>query len=358
MREQAWNEEHDVFTEGDDLFDAMLADIANAQSVILLEMYIFKEDRVGGQFVTALLQAADRGLSIQVRLDALGSGRVFSQATVHHLLERGIAFTWGGKWNWQHPLRYQRRNHRKLLVIDDRIAYVGGFNIGEDSSFRFSGSARWRDTHIRLTGPIAKQAAELFRSYRNTDACAEEKWFGHSLLMSNYGRRCRYRLRCLFNGRFRNASARIWLTTPYFVPDRRTQRLLMQAGERGIDVRLLLPGKSDVPVTQWAARMSYARLARSGVRIYEYAPRFLHAKTVVIDDDWCTIGTSNFDYRSFFQNYEMNFVSNSGEINRHLSEYFKEDLKHSKEIKLRNSDRLEIVKIFQKLIAHIARKYL
>ncbi|MCP5399940.1 phospholipase D-like domain-containing protein [Novosphingobium malaysiense] len=356
--QQRGNEDFHLFTEGDDLVDAMLADIAISQSEILLEMYIFKEDGVGRQFVTALLQAAARGVSIQIRLDALGSGRVFTQATASKLRECGVAFSWDNQWNWWHPLRYQRRNHRKLLVIDERIAYVGGFNIGEESSFRFSGAARWRDTHVRLMGPVAKQAAVLFRSYRNTNACGEERWFGHSLLMSNYSRRCRYRLRCLFNGRFGNARSKIWLTTPYFVPDSRTERLLMKAAGRGIDVRILLPGKSDIPVTQWAARMSYARLARSGVRIYEYAPRFLHAKTIVIDDDWSTVGTSNFDYRSFFQNHELNFVSISDDINGCLSKYFEGDLMRSKEIDLHSLENIGIANIFQRLIAFFARKYL
>ena len=130
----------------------------------------------------------------------------------------------------------------------------------------------------------------------------------------------------------RQATSRIWVTTPYFVPDRRLQRLLCRAATRGIDVRLLVPGKNDVRLAQWAAHAAYAQLLASGVRIFEYIPRVLHAKTMLVDGRWAAIGTANMDYRSFFVNDEINFVDNEGSLNRVLDALFLIDLADSAEV--------------------------
>ena len=152
-------------------------------------------------------------------------------------------------------------------------------------------------------------------------------------LVSNHTRTCRHQIRCLYSEAFASARERIYLTTPYFVPDLLTQQRLMNAARRGIDVRLLVPSRSDVPITRWAAHAFYGELMAAGVRIYEYLPRMLHAKTVVIDGRQCaTLGTANLDYRSFFLNYELILVMKGTRQCALLEQHFLEDLSESQQI--------------------------
>lgn len=320
-----------LFTEGDDLYVAMLASIRSARDSVRMESYIFSDDEVGWQFTRALVERAAAGLDVRLHLDAAGALGSSSRVMEHHLRERGVSLRWFHRWSWRHPLRYNRRNHRKLLIVDDQVAYVGGFNIHRQSSRRLYGDARWRDTHAAITGALVDDATRLFDTF----------WHGHRhwmpaqrgrlalTLVSNNTRTCRHRIHCLYSDAFAGARERIFLTTPYFVPDLLTQQQLIRAARRGIDVRLLVPSKSDVPITRWAAQAFYDALMAAGMRIYEYQPRMLHAKTVVIDGDWAAMGTANLDYRSFFLNYELVLASGEPGFCAQLEQHFLNDLTES-----------------------------
>jgi len=316
-----------LYVEGDELCEAMLADIAAARSDVRLESYIFASDEVGVRFAAALAAAAQAGRRVVLRADAAGSWDVFSAASEQALRLAGVQVVRSRRWSWRRPFKFQRRNHRKLLVVDETVAYLGGFNLHRQISRLAFGEARWRDTHARMEGPIVRDAVELFDSYaarRPRLRIAPDLY-----LLPNRGLKGRMLLHRLYRVRFAHARRRIWLSTPYFVPDGASTRALMRAAKRGVDVRVLVPGKSDVRIVQWAGRAAYAPLLRAGVRIYEYQPRMMHAKTVVVDDDWATIGTSNFDYRSFFINDELNAVFGSGEIVDALARQFEQDLAES-----------------------------
>jgi cardiolipin synthase len=324
-----------VYAEGDLLFQAMLADLQAATRSIRLESYIFASDAVGAAFVSALLKAAQRGVSVALRTDHAGSFFTLARADIRRLRNNGVDFHWSRRWTPRHPLTFNQRNHRKLLIVDDQVVYLGGFNIHAPSSLRLQGPSRWRDTHLRFVGPLAAAAAEIFDSCRE-DAHEPVKGppaVGMTQLIPNSSPRCRHVWRCALHDALQEARTRIWVTTPYFVPDRRLQKQLCDAAARGIDVRLLVPGKSDVPMAQWAARAAYARLLTCGVRIYEYLPRVLHAKTMLVDDRWAAIGTANMDYRSLFVNDEINLVDREGGLNHALCELFTADLAESQEIR-------------------------
>lgn len=312
----------------------MLSDIANAGHSIRLESYIFSSDSIGRRFITSLCGAARRGVAVSVRADLAGSWSTLTRADLSTLKEAGARFRWSRPWSWRRPFTINRRNHRKLLVIDETLGYVGGFNLHAAGSLGAYGVSRWRDTHIRFVGALAGAAARLF------DACSEDlpahrvrtaEVEGISLIPSR-SRSCRHQLRCALHDAIEGARSRIWVTTPYFVPDSRTQVMLCRAGRRGIDVRVLTPAKSDVAIAQWAARASYARLLAYGVRIFEYEPRMLHAKTMLTDGQWASIGTANLDYRSLFANDEINLVDQGGKINEALAIHFELDLSQSREI--------------------------
>ncbi|MDZ7827752.1 MAG: phospholipase D-like domain-containing protein [Gammaproteobacteria bacterium] len=323
-----------VFVEGDVLFDAMLADIASAQRSVCLESYILSDDAVGREFLEVLAECSRRGLDVRVRVDALGSWLGFSGRSARRLKASGVRFVWSRVWQWRKPWLFHRRNHRKLAVIDDRVAYLGGFNITALNSRRVCGDARWRDTHVRVSGPLAGMARRAFESFRTGDLSWQSEGNRHGMaLLTNHARSSRHRLYSWLQDRCDAARERVWLTTPYFVPDSRTQRALCRAARDGVDVRVLVPGKSDVPLVQWAARAAYSRLLAAGIRIHEYQPRVLHAKTLVVDRDWSTVGTANLDYRSLFINFELNLAAECRSLNAILASQFEQDLEESIEVR-------------------------
>jgi len=348
------------FIEGDDLYQAMLADIASAQKRIQLESYIFADDETGRRFAAALIERAQAGVDVRVHIDAAGSLFLVSRRLVRDLRKHRVWLRRFHRWSWRKPLRYNRRNHRKLLVVDEKYAYLGGFNIHKESSQAAFGPDRWRDTHVRFEGLMAAQAAQLFDRFWQGD----RRWMppltanAHSELMPNHSRGCREQLRCIFIDMLTHAEHSIHLTTPYFVPDRRTQRLLKAAANRGADVRLLVPRKNDIKLARWAAQAAYAGLLESGIRIYEYLPRMLHAKTIVVDSNYATVGTANLDYRSFFLNYELNLFTRDPVFCSKLQAQFYTDLEAAEEINpTKWSRRFWGGRLFE-LIGWMARRWL
>lgn len=321
------------FTEGDALYEHMAHSIRNAQRSIRVEYYMFAPDEVGWQFAELLVAKAAEGVSVWVHLDAAGSFFWSAGGLGRYLRKHHIHVRWFHRWSWRQPLRYNRRNHRKMLIIDGKELYLGGYNIHRDSSYKVVGAQRWRDTHVRTTGALAREAAELFDHFWRGGHYWEPKpTHFDSMLVPNHTRNCRHTLRCLYTEYIAAAKKYIYLTTPYFVPDLFTQQALIKAANQGVDVRLLVPHKSDVLLTQWAARAAYASLLKAGVRIYEYLPRVLHAKTAVIDGTWGTVGTANLDYRSLYLNYELNFVTHTPALCAELERQFLLDLQEAEEI--------------------------
>jgi len=245
-------------------------------------------------------------------------------------------------------------------AIDAREAYVGGFNLHRESSRAAFGPGRWRDTQVRMSGALAEEAAALFDAFWN----GHHRWPAGvargtgDALVPNDSRVCRHQVHCLYLRLLRGAERRLYLTTPYFVPDHGTQNELVQAARRQVDVRLLLPGKSDVPITQWAAHAAYSTLLSGGVRVFEYQPRMLHAKTAVIDGAVATVGTANLDYRSLFVNYELNLFSGSDTLCAALESQFLADLAESKEVKARDWSRRAWPRLVAESVGWMARRWL
>jgi len=323
-----WN----VYVEGDELYDAMVDAIGTARFSVRMESYIFCDDVVGRRIAEAVKERARRGCDVHLRVDYAGSRWDLSDALVGELKAAGVRFEWSHRWQWSRPWAFHRRNHRKLLIIDGAVAFVGGFNIHANSSFRAVGASRWRDTHVRFTGPAVAHAIEIFDGAGRARQSLRHRLQSLSLIPEST-LHCRRRLRCEIDRAFRSARQRIWLTTPYFVPDSRLRRRLVAAAQRNVDVRVLTPAKSDVPLAQWAARALYSGLLRHGVRVYEYQPRVLHAKTLLVDEAWASVGTANLDYRSLFINAEVNLVTSDASFCEVLAQQFLVDVAAAHEIK-------------------------
>lgn len=323
-----------LFFEGDELYAAMLRSIAGARISVWMECYLFASDEIGWMFARALAERAEAGVDVRVHLDAAGGLGRTSDAMVAFLREHRAQVQWFHRWSWRDPWRYNRRNHRKLLVVDDALAYVGGFNIHRESAQTIVGETRWRDTHAAIDGPLAAQAAALFemswqgRCDRSHAPCRVDL----PALLPNHNRSCRQRIRCLYAEWVAAARQHIRVTTPYFVPDLRLLRRLAASARRGVEVVLLVPRHSDVTLAQWAARAFYGRLIKAGVHVYEYLPRMLHAKTMVVDGRRAVVGTANLDYRSLHLNYELLFATEQADVCAQLDRQFEDDVAQSERI--------------------------
>ena len=323
------------FVEGDALYAAMLDDIRRASGQVRMETYIYAADEIGQAFAEALIERARVGCKVHLRIDAIGSFDTMSAELAAQLQAGGVRLEWCRRWNWRRPFEFHRRNHRKLLVVDQHCCYLGGFNLHRQASQQHFGSARWRDTHVRLTGSLVARAIEAFDEYGRAPL-RRRPWRqlrgAEGYLVPNLGLRRRFLLKRLLTRYFRGARRRLWLATPYFVPPAAIQRAMIHAVRRGADVRVLVPRHSDVPLAQWASRAAYARLLAKGVRIFEYLPRMLHAKTALIDDEWSMVGTANLDYRSLLINDELVLLSDAPALHLQLEADYLADLGESEEI--------------------------
>lgn len=331
--------EVDIYTRGADAFAAMASAVLNAEREVLLESYIFKDDRLGKAGAEILRGAAERGVAVKVLADAVGSWGTHA-AFWTHLGEHGIEVRLFHTL-LRNPLYQGVRDHRKILVVDRRIAFTGGMNIGDEYVVGTGETPAWRDTHARVVGTPAWEMAVVFN----------EGWVragGHSLelpaLEATLHPGIRVQVLDSRPGRGHVESAavlgaiagaarqRLWITNSYFAPRRAVVGLLAAAVRRGVDVRLLLPGKTDVALVRHAGHGLYASLLAAGVRLWEYQPSVLHAKTLMADNYVAVVGSSNLDYRSFRFNAECNLLMLGDAPGGALARAFEEDLGSSVEI--------------------------
>lgn len=356
--EQELPSQETVFFNGSEHFNALINDINNATTSIDLETYIFQRDKLGDRIVDALIAAAHRGVQIRLLVD--GAGTPYWAGGYARKLERaGIQtrvfhpFPWQF-WNWSRSvvklpfilkglylcLTVNLRNHRKVCIVDHTITYIGSTNITISHLPKADGGNGWRDTTVRITNINTNTLETAFESAWSQRSIKERlrEIFKHirkdPIIRLNY---TRHRRRILFKNLLRKmqqCKKRIWITNAYFVPDNFLLRTLREAAKQKIDVRILLPKKSDVMVMTWTSSTFYYNLLKSGVRIFEYLPSNLHAKSLILDD-WMTIGSSNLNHRSLLHDLEVDVNIRNPKSKEKIVTQFLEDLKHSKEIHLK-----------------------
>jgi cardiolipin synthase len=329
----------EIYSRGDAAFAAMFRVVQEARREVLLESYILKDDATGREFARELTNAARRGVSVRVLADGFGS-LATRRAFWNELRGNGV------EARLYHPLwalRYLKfRDHRKVLVADRRVAFTGGMNIGDEyGSSLLPRSHVWRDSHGRVEGPAAWEMAVVFEEgWRRAggapiglDPLTETEAPGARVLIldSRPGRGAQ-EVAAMMTAISGAARRTLWLTTAYFAPRHRAIGILGGAARRGVDVRLLVPGRSDVPVVRHAGHGFFSSLLSRGVRIFEYGPAILHAKTLVADGLLSMVGSSNLDFRSFEWNAECNFVILHPETAERMEAQYQEDLSHSQEI--------------------------
>lgn len=334
-----------LLRDGAEAFPAMLEAIDAARSRVLLEMYWFDTDRVGVQFRDALLRAHERGVEVLVLYDAVGSLGLSAQF-FHPLREPEQVRVYNPLAPWRSRLsRLSRRDHRKLLIVDD-VAFTGGINLAEPWLPSDDKTAPWRDDAVAVRGPaVAVLAASFHTTWQSLDEASTgasappaipTAWaeVGSARVAVLAQSLTRHR-RALFNAYFArvmSARRRIWIANAYFLPNGRMSRGLRHAALRGVDVRILVPGRSDVEIVRHASRSVWGRLLRAGARIFEFQPSVLHSKTAVIDGEWSTIGSFNLDYLSYASNLELNVSVLDREFAATVERSFELDWQRSQEV--------------------------
>ena len=325
---------------------AMKAAIARARDHVNLETYILEEGGVADEFARLLEKKAGEGVKVSVLYDRVGS--LGTPREYFDRLEKAGIHTCAFN-----PVRevskVNNRDHRKILVVDGRVAFTGGVNVSEAYSTSSRSMRRrheneekkakegWRDTQVRVEGPVVAQFQRSFLDAWVLQDCGpalEAKYF--PALGPRGGNRARLVQADPHAGESETygeilkaigaAKGRVWLSFGYFVPDPRTKQALMDAGRRGVDVRLMLPGFSDFWAPVYAGRSHYADLLGAGVRIYEWRDALMHAKTAVIDSHWSSVGSTNLDWRSFVHNYEADLIVEDAAFARQMEKRFQLDL--------------------------------
>lgn len=297
-----------LYSYGQDLYDAMLAAIDAAQETIFLETFIWKGDAIGQRFKEHLARKAAAGVEVYVIFDRFGN-LVVPRAFKHFPEPIQVLEHWELNLPWYalDPRRYAV-DHRKILVVDGTVAFVGGYNLG------LVYATEWRDTHLRVTGPEAADFAQEFVDFWNRNV-ARSRRIGHRFarrfeatigLWTNDAMRLIFPIRDLYISAIERAEKRIYITNAYFIPDRVLLSALIDAARRGVDVQILVPWQSNHVAADWAARGYFETCLRAGIRIFAYQHYMIHAKTCTIDGEWSTLGTANLDRLSEIGNYEIN----------------------------------------------------
>jgi len=352
--------EAQLLVDGPKTHQAMFAAMERARDHINLETYILEDGEIGERLARLLEKKIGQGVKVNVLYDSVGSINTPS-AYFDRLRELGVEVCEfnpvnpakaGGGWE------LNNRNHRKILVVDGRVAFTGGINI----SSAYSAGSRsnrpesqvkpgeesprgWRDTHVRAEGPVVTRFQRLFLDGWALEDCGpavEANYFPRletkgektmRVLSSDPGTEKSEMYGALLSA-IGSARQRVWLTFGYFVPDPQTRQALIDAARRGVDVRLVLPGFSDFWAPIYAGRSHYSDLLAAGVRIYEWREALLHAKTAVVDSVWSSVGSTNLDWRSFVLNYEADLVVYDAAFARELERLFRQDVQASAEVTL------------------------
>src|SRR5436190_8131662 len=335
----------ELLANGDEYFPAMLKAIGAARQTVNFASYILHSDEVGRQFRDAFCERAKAGIEVRILLDGIGSSWSLDNSDVRMMREAGCKFA------YYHPTaswridRTNRRSHRRVLVIDGRVAFTGSVGFARRWGGHAQDKDHWRDTQMRIEGPLVAKLQAAF----------EEHWvktFGESLSggaqfpqlpaagdlkaqLVTWHSFSMAPIPLVQATAFAGAEKRIWITNPYCTPTDDQVDLLVKAVWRGVDVRLLLPGKNnDQPLTKSAGRAAYGRMLEGGVKIFEYQPTMIHEKAMVVDGLFSMFGSSNFDARSSEINEELDVVVQDENFSRQMENIFEKDLQQSREYTL------------------------
>ena len=303
-----------LLIDGHATFDAIFAAFETAEDYILAQFYIIHDDEIGQRFQEALMAAARRGVRVYLLYDEVGSYKL-PRAYKKTLEEAGVEVSsFSSSRSWLGRFRLNFRNHRKIVVVDGRWAAVGGLNVGDEYLGRDEKLSPWRDTHVALEGPVVQgvQLSFVRDWYYGCEAIPDVQWEPtpapanrEALVLASGPADELETCGLLYTHSIESAEERVWIATPYFVPDGRVLGALQLAALRGVDVRILMPRQSDSIFFKYVPYAYLPDVERAGVKVFLHEPGFMHQKVLLVDDDYAAVSTANFDNRSFRLNFEV-----------------------------------------------------
>ena len=337
----------DVLTNGPSFYPAELEAIRNATQSVNIEAYIFQKGKIADQYISALTERARAGVKVNLVIDSFGSAGT-TKRYLATLLDAGGKVGWYNGPSWHRLMHLDNRTHRELMIVDGRVGFIGGAGIADQWYSGTKGHPRWRDSAVRIEGEAVCNLQATFAE--NWLAASGEVLMGEAYFpslrnenplvamvvnsTSTVGGGTRARI--LFQLLLASARESISITTPYFLPDRSLMKELCRAVDRGLRVRILVPGrKSDHMVTRSTSRAGYGELLKAGAEVYEYQPSMIHAKVLCIDNLWVVVGSTNFDNRSFGINDEVNLALRDENIAMRFENDMAFDLEQSRRISLK-----------------------
>ncbi len=330
----------DVLKNGDAIFPPMLAAIDNAKSSVALVTFVYWKGDIAERFARALSNAAQRGVDVMVVLDAVGAAPMPSKL-VTEMEEAGCDVRWfRPKATWR-VWRTSHRTHRKLLIVDYEVAYTGGVGIAEEWCGDARDPSEWRETHLEIRGPAVRDlwgafagnwiemTGELPTKWHDTPPCDPEG-DARVLVVRSTASIGWSESASMFRALLAIAVKRVWIATPYFVPDDKTIDQLCRLAREGVDVRVLVPGEhTDKEIVRLTSELVMGSLLEAGVKIYEFAPTMMHAKILIVDDDISCVGSANLNQRSLRKDDEVSAVISSPAVTAELDGHFRADLARS-----------------------------
>jgi cardiolipin synthase len=335
----------ELLVDGAQAFPAMLEAIAGARRTVLMDSYIFNADRAGRLFADALAERAGAGVQVYLIVDGMGTISVpadffegLERAGVHVLEYRPVA-------PWRRGWGLLRRDHRKLLVVDGRVGFTGGLNVGDEWFPPAAGGHGWHDIHVRIEGPAVRELAKLARSTwsEHGQVDLDPRLFLPEIegdgsttarIIGSRERKNRQAIRRSYLHAIKNARHTILIANAYFLPGIGFRRALRNAVRRGVDVRVMVPARGDILPVQLASQALYSRLLKAGIRLFLWREAVLHAKTAVVDGQWATVGSFNIDHRSWAMNLEVNVNVLGERFAGELAEVFRADQERCEELTL------------------------
>ncbi|WP_102273580.1 cardiolipin synthase [Cytobacillus massiliigabonensis] len=348
----------DIFTQGPELFADYFSELKKAAHHIHILFYIVKDDNISKEFLSILKKKADEGIEVRLLLDRMGSFPI-KKNTIESLKNHGIHFSFAHTPKLPYLFyTFQARNHRKITVIDGEIGYIGGFNIGKEYINLDPKLSPWRDYHLKMAGEgvadLQKEFLTDWHKETGTNLLANNAYFPplhtgkiqHQIIPSKGAF-----LEDTFSSLINRAKTKIFIGTPYFIPSEKLLTDLIAAQERGIALTILVPKVSDHILVKEASYSSLRKLLENGATVYEFQTGFYHAKTMIIDDEVCDIGTANFDRRSLFINYEINCYIYDQPFIKKVQDVIKKDIQASRQLSLTELNRRRNLKEYAARLA-------
>lgn len=355
-----------MYSDGKLFFNELLEGLKKAKKSINIEFYIFKNDDIGTKILNVLEEKAKEGVEVRLLYDSVGS-RSLNRNVLNKLInEGGKVGEFFPSWLKFININMNFRNHRKIVVIDNNVGFVGGFNVGDEYLGKDSKFGYWRDTHIKFTGSAVndlnlrfladwryatKEEVSLEEIFEANEENSNSNNVGMQIVSSGPNLSDKYEIKMAYLKMIQKAKKYLYIQSPYLIIDNSISDSLKLAAASGVDVKIMIPGKGDHPFVYWANLVYAGDLIKEGIRVFHYDKNaFLHAKTVVIDDEVCSIGTANMDTRSFELNFEVSSFIYSEKIAKEQKYEFENDMKMCEELTLEKyQNRSRIVKIKESL---------